>query len=82
MGSSPESEPLLPSDELTMQTGRIASHKNGFFQKFSISSAWFDRGGSENLGLIETEMFLTVALPAPVEGLPSADHARLRCPLT
>ena len=70
MGSSPESEPLLPSDELTMQTGRIASHKDGFFQKFSISSAWLARGGNENLGLVETEMFLTVALPLPSRDFP------------
>ncbi len=70
MGSSPESEPLLPSDELTMETGRIASHKSGFFQKFSLSGAWFNRGGSENLGLVETEIFLTVALPLPSRDFP------------
>ncbi len=70
MGSSPESEPLLPGDELTMETGRIASHKDGFFQKYSISSAWIPRDGSDDLGLIETKTYLTVAVPLPSRDYP------------
>jgi hypothetical protein len=70
MGSSPESEPLLPGDELTIETGRIASHKTGFFQKLALNSAWLARGGAENLGLIENEAFVTVALPLPSRDFP------------
>lgn len=69
-GSSPESEPLQPGDELTMETGRLASHKTGFFQKAAFHTAWIGRGGQQNMGLLETEMFLTVALPLPTRDYP------------
>lgn len=69
-GSSPESEPLVPGDELTMESGRISSHKNGFFQKLAVNSAWIDRGDGNNLGLIENETFVTVALPLPSRDFP------------
>ncbi len=75
MGSSPESEPLQPGDELTMDTGRIASHKTGFFQKLALHTAWFNRSGDDGLGLVETELFLTVAVP-----LPSRDYPMLITP--
>ncbi len=70
MGSSPESEPLDPGDELTMDTGRIASHKSGFFQKLAFNSAWIYRGGDQSLGLIENEAFVTVAVPLPSRDFP------------
>lgn len=70
MGSSPESEPLQPGDELTMETGRIASHKTGFFQKLAVHSAWLGRAGTENMGLVENKMFLTVAVPLPSRDFP------------
>jgi len=69
-GSSPESEPLQPGDELTLETGRIASHKSGFFQKLVLHSAWLNRGGTGDLGLVENELFLTVALPLPSRDFP------------
>jgi hypothetical protein len=70
MGSSPESEPLTLGDELTLETGRLASHKDGFFQKFSFDSAWFPRGGEEGLGMVETKTFVTVAVPLPSRDFP------------
>lgn len=70
MGSSPESEPLNLGDELTLETGRLASHKNGFFQKFSLDSGWFPRGGTDGLGMVETKTFLTVAVPLPSRDFP------------
>ncbi len=75
MGSSPESEPLQPGDELTMDTGRIASHKTGFFQKLAFHTGWFNGSGDNGLGLVETELFLTVAVP-----LPSPDYPLLITP--
>ena len=69
-GSSPESEPLFPGDELTMETGRLASHRSGFFQKLSITGAWFNRNGVEDMGMVEARSFLTVALPLPSRDFP------------
>ncbi|MHB0957537.1 MAG: hypothetical protein ACYC0X_25950 [Pirellulaceae bacterium] len=70
MGSSPESESLDPGDELTMETGRIASHKEGFFQKFSMSAGWIGREGLDDLGMVEARSFLTVAVPLPSRDFP------------
>lgn len=69
-GSSPESEPLFPSDELTMDTGRIASHKDGFFQKLSLTAGWINRDGLDNMGMVEARSFLTVAVPLPSRDFP------------
>jgi hypothetical protein len=69
-GNSPESEPLQPGDELTLETGRLASHKSGFFQKLAFNAAWLNRGGEDNLGLVEANTFLTVALPLPSRDFP------------
>ncbi len=70
LGSSPASEPLDPSDELTLETGRIASHRQGFFQKLSLSGAWLDRGGVDDFGMTEARSFVTVALPMPSRDFP------------
>jgi hypothetical protein len=70
MGSAPASEPLDPSDELTMETGRIASQKDGFFQKLSLTGTWLDRGGWEDFGMVEARSFLTVAVPLPSREFP------------
>jgi hypothetical protein len=76
LGSSPESEPLVPGDEFTEETGRLSSHKDGFFQKYSISGAWLYPGNGDNeLGLTELRTFLTVAVP-----LPSRDYPMLITP--
>ncbi|NLX55446.1 MAG: hypothetical protein GXY58_10065 [Planctomycetaceae bacterium] len=70
LGSAPPFDPLDPGDELTMETGRIASHRNGFFQKLSLSGAWLDRGGDEDFGMVEARSFVTVALPLPTRDFP------------
>jgi hypothetical protein len=70
MGSSPASEPLDPSDELTLETGRIASYKNGFLQKVSLTGAWLDRGGADDFGMVEARSFVTVAVPLPSRDFP------------
>lgn len=70
LGSSPESEPLLPGDRWTEETGRLASHKDGFFQKLSFSAAWLNRSGPSDLGLTELKTFLTVAVPLPSKDFP------------
>ena len=78
MGSSPESEPLDPSDELTMDTGRIASHKDGFFQKLSLTAGWLNRDGLEDFGMVEARSFRDRRRSAPFARLPAADHRRVR----
>ncbi|MHB8972571.1 MAG: hypothetical protein ACYC3X_09340 [Pirellulaceae bacterium] len=70
MGSSPESEPLDPGDEMTMDTGRISSYKDGFFQKLSMTAGWISRDGPENMGMVEARSFLTVAVPLPSRDYP------------
>jgi hypothetical protein len=46
---------------------KISDHKNGFFQKLSLSAAWIGNANNPNdLGVTEVETFLTVALPAPI----------------
>ena len=56
----------------TESTGpQLSPYKNGFFQKLSLSTAWLPRGGhTEDYGLIEVELFATVALPAPTRNCP------------
>ncbi|MFW6171475.1 MAG: hypothetical protein ACODAD_13375, partial [Planctomycetota bacterium] len=69
-GGSPKSDPLLLGDELTMESGRVSSHKSGFFQKLAFNSGWIYRGGGNNWGVIENELLLTVALPLPSRDYP------------
>ncbi len=70
MGSSPESEPLVPGDEMTLETGRLSSHKDGFFQRLAFSTNWIGRGGTDGLGILETRLFATVAVPLPSRDFP------------
>ncbi len=70
LGSSPESEPLDPSSDGALETGRLSSHKSGFFQKLSIRGAWMNRTSEDNLGLSEFNSFLTVAVPLPNRDFP------------
>lgn len=53
----------------------LKKHKDGFFQKASLTGTWLSRGGQYDLGLTEIESFLTFALP-----LPSADWPLLISP--
>ncbi len=70
LGSSPESEPLDPGDELTLETGRLASHRNGFFQKLALTGAWLPSNDEQGLGLVEIRTFVTVAVPLPTRDFP------------
>lgn len=70
LGSSPESEPLDPGDELTLATGRLAAHRDGFFQKLSLTGAWLSGGGQDGFGIVEARSFVTVAVPLPTRDFP------------
>jgi hypothetical protein len=46
---------------------KLEPYKNGFFQKLSLSAAWFGNNGDPtDLAATEIEAFVTVALPAPI----------------
>jgi hypothetical protein len=70
LASKPLAEPLVPGDETTLETGRIADHKDGFFQKLAFSAAWLNRTSEQNMGLTELRSRLTVALPVPSRDFP------------
>lgn len=49
----------------------IRPHKEGFFQKLSLTGTWLDRGTGENdFGETEVDLFATFALPAPSRDWP------------
>lgn len=53
------------------QPQKLEPYKSGFFQKLSLSAAWFGNAGDpEDLGATEIETFLTVALPLPIKEWP------------
>ncbi|MEX2173656.1 MAG: hypothetical protein WD872_04790 [Pirellulaceae bacterium] len=63
--------PILPEAEYYAVPQKLSSYKDGFFQKLSFSGAWI--GTAEDpadLGVTEIELFLTVALPAPIKEWP------------
>jgi hypothetical protein len=63
--------PILPDAEYYGMPQKLTPYKNGFFQKLSLSAAWFGNSGDpEDLGATEIETFLTVALPAPIREWP------------
>ncbi len=50
---------------------KLSPYKDGFFQKLSLSAAWFAGSGDpEDLGATEIETLLTVALPMPIREWP------------
>jgi hypothetical protein len=50
---------------------KLSPYKSGFFQKLSLSAAWFGNSrDARDLGGTEIETFLTVALPAPIREWP------------
>jgi hypothetical protein len=64
---------LLSDDELYYEEGpqKLSPYKSGFFQKLSLSAAWFGNSNDpRDLGGTEIETFLTVALPAPIKEWP------------
>lgn len=67
--------PIMPgedySEEYYVVPQQLTAYKSGFFQKLSLSAAWFGNSGDpEDLGATEIETFLTVALPAPIKEWP------------
>jgi hypothetical protein len=62
---------ILPGAEYYSAGQKLSPYKSGFFQKLSLSAAWFGDGGDpQDLGATEIETFLTVALPAPIREWP------------
>jgi len=43
----------------------LRSHKDGFFQKLSLTGTWLDRGHLDDVGITEVELYLATALPLP-----------------
>ncbi len=63
----PPNLPLAVEDDQLMFDGpKITSFKNGFFQKFSLGGTWLAGNNTpDSLGIVESEVFLTVAVPMP-----------------
>jgi hypothetical protein len=68
----PPNLPLaIEDDQLMFEGPRLTSFKDGFFQKFSLSGTWLAGNGSaDSLGIVESEAFLTVAVPMPTTEWP------------
>ena len=67
--------PIMPGEDYSgdyyVVPQQLTAYKSGFFQKLSLSAAWFGNSGDpEDLGATEIETFLTVALPAPIKEWP------------
>jgi hypothetical protein len=62
---------LMVEEELFVGPQKLSPYKSGFFQKLSLSAAWFGNSNDpEDLGGTEIETFLTVALPCPIKEWP------------
>ncbi len=63
--------PILPGEEYYVLPQKLSPYKGGFFQKLSLSAAWFGNSGDpEDLGATEIDTFVTVAVPAPIREWP------------
>jgi hypothetical protein len=67
--------PALPSvvdgDQMPFEGPKLSAFKSGFFQKFSLSATWLAGEPSlTDMGIVETESFITVALPFPTTEWP------------
>jgi hypothetical protein len=68
---SPLEEILTDEDLYYLPPQKLSPYKSGFFQKLSLSAAWFGNADDpEDLGGTEIDTFLTVALPAPIKEWP------------
>lgn len=67
-----EIEQPSPSDRPGVPPGHPIDFKPGsFFQKLTFTSSWMERGdGPEAIGVVDGELFLTVALPFPTTDFP------------
>jgi hypothetical protein len=48
----------------------LRSHKDGFFQKLSLTGTWLDRAHLDDVGITEVELYLATALPLPSRDQP------------
>lgn len=64
------SEYRTGQDVLGPQTPHLTSHKQGFFQKLSITGTEILRDGSDGVGIAETDVFAAFAVPAPTTDMP------------
>ncbi|MFM9116981.1 MAG: hypothetical protein ACKOU6_12570 [Planctomycetota bacterium] len=63
--------PAVEDDQLLIGSGpQLREFKRGFFQKFSLGGTWIARDGSAGLGIVESEAFVTFAIPAPTRQWP------------
>ena len=60
----------IEDDQLLIGGPKLSAYKSGFFQKLSASGTWLPGMGSNQLGIVESEVFVTVALPAPTTEWP------------
>lgn len=70
----PALPPNLPDavedDDMMVVGPKMSAYKSGFFQKLSLSGTWLPGTPEDGLGIVESEAFLTVALPAPKKEWP------------
>jgi hypothetical protein len=59
-----------PDEVLGPQPPQLTEYKSGFFQKLSCTGTEIVGSGSEGLNLLETELYATLAVPAPTIDFP------------
>ncbi|MFO0903945.1 MAG: hypothetical protein U0939_13150 [Pirellulales bacterium] len=65
-GYPPHLPLAVEDDQLMFEGPQITSFKNGFFQKLSLGGTWVAGDSSPgSLGIVESEAFVTVAVPMP-----------------
>jgi hypothetical protein len=60
--------PMIGPDPFTdpgFVGGGVTDHKDGFFQKVSVTETWLDRPHADDYGLHEIDAFAMFAVPAP-----------------
>ena len=63
--------PLLGDPVLRDGMARLSSHRNGFFQKLSLTATWLHSGNDpQDFGFTEIDAFASFALPFPITAWP------------
>jgi hypothetical protein len=63
--------PLLGDPALRDGMARLSSHRNGFFQKLSLTATWLHSGNDpEDFGFTEIDAFASFAIPFPITAWP------------
>lgn len=68
--ASDPAEFVLPEDVLASTAPHLSAYKQGFFQKLSFTTTGILPDGSDGLGILETELFASFAVPAPTTNTP------------